>query len=74
MNVRSLATVGIFVTGLATVSAQQNWPQFRGPDAGVIADNPALPESGARPRTSSGRRQSRDSDGVRPSSGAITSS
>ena len=31
------------ITMLSTVSAQDNWPQFRGPRAGVANDNPALP-------------------------------
>src|SRR4030095_11330590 len=28
----------------APASAQSNWPQFRGPNAGVADDNPALPD------------------------------
>ena len=38
-------TFGIISLALAGVSGQQNWPQFRGTDAGVVADNPALPET-----------------------------
>jgi PQQ-like domain len=45
LNVRALATFGLFLLSLVPASAQQNWPQFRGPNAGVIADNAALPET-----------------------------
>ena len=47
MNVRWLTTFGIGICSisLASVSGQQNWPQFRGPNAGVIADNVALPDT-----------------------------
>lgn len=45
MNVRWLATFALAPLAIASVSAQQNWPQFRGPNAGVIADNAALPET-----------------------------
>jgi len=37
--------IGLFSISLATVSAQQNWAQFRGPNAGVVPDNPNLPET-----------------------------
>jgi hypothetical protein len=30
---------------LAGLSADSNWPQFRGSQAGVAADDPALPET-----------------------------
>ncbi|MDA1091890.1 MAG: PQQ-binding-like beta-propeller repeat protein [Acidobacteria bacterium] len=33
----------LLLTG-TTAGAQENWPQFRGKAAGVVADNPALPE------------------------------
>src|SRR5262245_45161900 len=29
----------------ASAMAADNWPQFRGPNAGVIADDPRLPDS-----------------------------
>src|SRR6185436_13397221 len=35
----ALATVA------ALAAADTNWPQFRGPRAGVVADDPALPET-----------------------------
>jgi len=37
------ATVLLILTA-TSVWAQDNWPQFRGESAGVVADNPALPE------------------------------
>ena len=37
--------LGATVLAATPVSAQTNWPQFRGEAAGVVADNPALPES-----------------------------
>src|SRR5262245_66168822 len=45
VNVRFIAA--LLIVGLAGASAagQQHWPQFRGPNAGVIADNPRLPET-----------------------------
>jgi outer membrane protein assembly factor BamB len=45
MNRRSLLTAGIGILMLASVSASDHWPQFRGPHAGVVADDPALPET-----------------------------
>jgi len=30
--------------GLAVVSADDNWPRFRGADGGVAADHPSLPD------------------------------
>jgi outer membrane protein assembly factor BamB len=41
----SLLMVGAVLLALASVAGQQNWPQFRGPNAGVVADNPALPDT-----------------------------
>ena len=38
-------TVGLVVASVMGVPAQENWPQFRGETAGVIADNPSLPDS-----------------------------
>ena len=37
------ATAGLTLLALAAVSATDQWPQFRGPLAGVVADDPALP-------------------------------
>ena len=47
--------VGVVLLSLVRVSADDQWPQFRGPQAGVAADDPACPTRGAKPRTSSGR-------------------
>ena len=35
----------LFLTALRAAPADDNWPQFRGPRAGVVADDPALPET-----------------------------
>jgi len=32
-------------TGTSAAGKDDNWPQFRGPQAGVVADNPALPDT-----------------------------
>jgi outer membrane protein assembly factor BamB len=40
-----LSLIGVLFLAVAGASAQQRWPQFRGEQAGVAADNPALPES-----------------------------
>jgi putative pyrroloquinoline-quinone binding quinoprotein len=45
VEVRTLAPLVLASLTIASVSAQQNWPQFRGPNAGVIADNAALPDT-----------------------------
>ncbi len=36
--------LAVAVTGGST-AAPDRWPQFRGPNAGVVADDPALPET-----------------------------
>ena len=41
----SLVTVGLTWLALAAVPAANQWPQFRGSDAGVASDHPALPHS-----------------------------
>ena len=42
----TVCVLGVTVLAAATsVSAQSNWPQFRGDAAGVVADDPALPDS-----------------------------
>ncbi len=46
MKIRSTLFVsGISVVLATSATAQENWPQFRGDRAGVVADNPRLPES-----------------------------
>ncbi len=46
MNMRLTALGACIVLLSASLgAAQTNWPQFRGETAGVVADNPALPES-----------------------------
>ncbi len=45
MSIRSLVTVVLLTLSSAGVSAQENWPQFRGGNAGVVPDNPALPDA-----------------------------
>ena len=45
MKSRSLLTTSAAVLMLASVSASDHWPQFRGVEAGVAADDPALPET-----------------------------
>ena len=45
MSVR-LSLIAVVVLSVAIVaSAQTRWPQFRGETAGVVGDNPALPET-----------------------------
>jgi outer membrane protein assembly factor BamB len=44
MNRAVLVTAGLTLLTLAGVSANDQWPQFRGPAAGVVADDPALPD------------------------------
>ncbi len=45
MRCRSMLAASFTVLALAGISADSNWPQFRGPQAGVAADDPALPET-----------------------------
>src|SRR5580765_7875453 len=45
MGGRSALAASFFVFTLAGISADSNWPQFRGSQAGVAADDPALPET-----------------------------
>jgi len=42
---RGIFTFAFLVILLGTVSGVEQWPQFRGPQAGVAADDPALPDS-----------------------------
>ena len=48
MNRGWIAALGLAVVAVPGVSASDNWPQFRGPQAGVAADNPALPDTWSR--------------------------
>src|SRR5713101_8048018 len=45
MRMRGVVAVIVVVLALARVSAIDNWPNFRGPHAGVVDDDPALPDS-----------------------------
>ena len=45
MVTRAAIVVGVTLLALTGVSATDQWPQFRGPHAGVVADDPALPET-----------------------------
>ena len=44
MKRAAIAAAG-FTLALAGLSASDQWPQFRGPQAGVVADDPALPDA-----------------------------
>jgi outer membrane protein assembly factor BamB len=44
MNRAAFVIAGLIVSALASVSATDEWAQFRGPLAGVVADDPALPD------------------------------
>ena len=41
----SFTVLGVLLLTLPRLAGQEHWPQFRGPNAGVIPDNPALPET-----------------------------
>jgi hypothetical protein len=41
----AMITVGLTLLALKVVSATDQWPQFRGLQAGVAADDPALPDT-----------------------------
>jgi hypothetical protein len=43
-NPRAFTTAIVMMLALGSTSAAQRWAQFRGPAAGVIADDPALPD------------------------------
>jgi len=45
MRCRSMLAASFTVFALAGISADSNWPQFRGSQAGIAADDPALPET-----------------------------
>ena len=40
---RFLVTAIVVVTASGMVTAADQWPQFRGPNAGVVADDPGAP-------------------------------
>ena len=40
---RLTLTVGLTLLAVVSVSATEQWPQFRGSNAGVAADHPSLP-------------------------------
>jgi hypothetical protein len=43
---RALTTIGLTLAALAgAAGATDQWPQFRGPQAGLVADDPALPDT-----------------------------
>ena len=44
LTTRVMVTAALVAWVAAGASAQSNWPQFRGEAAGVVADDPALPE------------------------------
>ena len=58
---------------VALARAGDNWPQFRGPEGNGVSDSAGCRCTGARPRTSSGRRPFTAAAGLRRSSGAIRS-
>src|SRR6266581_998994 len=45
MNRALIVTVGLTLLTLNAVSATDQWPQFRGLQAGVVADDPTLPDT-----------------------------
>ena len=45
MRCRSMLAASFTVFALAGATADSNWPQFRGSQAGIAADDPALPET-----------------------------
>jgi hypothetical protein len=45
MRTRSILVAGLVAIAVTVVTADENWPQFRGPASGVAADDPALPDT-----------------------------
>ena len=45
MNRAAIVTAGLTLLALTGVSATDQWPKFRGPQAGVVADDPTLPDT-----------------------------
>jgi outer membrane protein assembly factor BamB len=45
LKLQIVLVVGLAALTVAVVSADNNWPQFRGPQAGVAADDPSLPDT-----------------------------
>jgi len=42
---RAVFVIGLTSWALTAVAASDQWPQFRGPQSGVVADDPALPDT-----------------------------
>ncbi len=42
--IRSVLVLAVLSATVASLAARDDWPQFRGRDAGVAADDPRLPE------------------------------
>ena len=52
MNRVAIVTAGIALFALQALAAADQWPQFRGLQAGVAADDPTLPDTwGPAPRS-----------------------
>ena len=45
MHRATIAVVGLVLLTWTGAAATDQWPQFRGPNAGVIPDDPALPDT-----------------------------
>ena len=45
MRRKPLITLGFALLAFGAVSADEQWPQFRGTQAGAVADDPALPDT-----------------------------
>ena len=45
MKYVSVLAASVVIAAVTTASATNRWPQFRGPDAGVVADDPVLPDT-----------------------------
>jgi len=43
-NQRILLIITLFIAATMGLSAESDWPQFRGLHGGVAADNPSLPD------------------------------
>ena len=74
MKHAAIVTVGLILLATTGVSPNDQWPQFRGPRAGAVADDPDCRTPGAPPRTSPGAPTFQVSAGAPPSSGTIRSS
>ena len=45
MKYVSVLAASVVIAAVTTASATNRWPQFRGLDAGVVADDPVLPDT-----------------------------